>query len=156
MPTHKITVELLSDIAHVGRKWAIIEVSAPQARNSLIPGGLAREITPDRLAKIENDKKKSQDQARQRLEQAFEIQKQLDGQELDFTLKWKGKKVFGGLDEHTVGARVSEKYNIKFEKKDIKLPNGVHIKTAGRHLVYLHITRDTLAKIFITVTIDEK
>ncbi len=156
MPAHKITVELLSDIAHVGRKWAIIEVSAPQARNSLIPGGLAREITPDRLAKIENDKRKSQDQARQRLEQAFEIQKQLDGQELDFTLKWKGKKVFGGLDEHTVGTRVSEKYDIRFEKKDIKLPNGVHIKTAGRHLVYLHITRDTLAKIFITVTIDEK
>ena len=156
MPVHKITVELLSDIAHVGRKWAIIEVSAPQARNSLIPGGLAREITPDRLVKIENDKKKSQDQASQRLEQAFEIQKQLDGQELDFTLKWKGKKVFWGLDEHTVGTRVSEKYNIRFEKKDIKLPNGVHIKTAGRHLVYLHITRDTLAKIFITVTIDEK
>lgn len=156
MPAHKITVELLSDIAHVGRKWAIIEISAPQARNSLIPGGLAREITPDRLVKIENDKRKSQDQARQRLEQAFEIQKQLDGQELDFTLKWKWKKVFGGLDEHTVGTRVSEKYNIRFEKKDIKLPNGVHIKTAGRHLVYLHITRDTLAKIFITVTIDEK
>ena len=156
MPVHKITVELLSDIAHVGRKWAIIEVSAPQARNSLIPGGLAREITPDRLVKIENDKKKSQDQASQRLEQAFEIQKQLDGQELDFTLKGKWKKVFGGLDEHTVGTRVSEKYNIRFEKKDIKLPNGVHIKTAGRHLVYLHITRDTLAKIFITVTIDEK
>lgn len=156
MPAHKVTVELLSDIAHVGRKWAIIEVSAPQARNSLIPGGLAREITPDRLAKIENDKRKSQDQARQRLEQAFEIQKQLDGQELEFSLKWKGKKVFGGLDEHSVGNRVNEKYDIKFEKKDIKLPNGVHIKTAGRHLVYLHITRDTLAKIFITVTIDEK
>ncbi|MBC7498299.1 50S ribosomal protein L9 [Candidatus Gracilibacteria bacterium] len=156
MPAHKITVEILSDIAHIGRKGAIIEVSAPQARNSLIPGGLAREITPDRLAKIEGDKKKSQDQARQRLEQAFEIQRQLDGQELDFTLKGKGKKVFGGLDEHTVGTRVNEKYNIKFEKKDIKLPNGVHIKTAGRHLVYLHITRDTLAKIFITVTIDEK
>ena len=155
MPAHKITVELLSDIAHVGRKWAIIEISAPQARNSLIPGGLAREITPDRLAKIENDKKKSQDQARQRLEQAFEIQKQLDGQELDFTLKWKWKKVFGGLDEHSVGNRVNEKYDIKFEKKDIKLPNGVHIKTAGRHLVYLHITRDTLAKIFITVTVSE-
>lgn len=156
MAAHKIMVELLSDIAHIGRKWAIIEVSAPQARNSLIPGGLAREITPDRLAKIEIDKKKSGDQARQRLEQAFEIQKQLDGQEVEFTLKWKWKKVFGGLDEHTIGSRIHDKYSIKFEKKDIKLPNGVHIKTAGRHLVYIHITRDTLAKVFIIVTIDEK
>jgi ribosomal protein L9 len=48
---------------------------------------MAREVTPDRLKKIEADSKKSQDQARERLEQAFEIQKQLDGQELDFTLK---------------------------------------------------------------------
>jgi hypothetical protein len=39
---------------------------------------MAKEITPDRLAKIEIDKKRAQDQARQRLEQAFEIQKLLD------------------------------------------------------------------------------
>ncbi|MBC7504036.1 50S ribosomal protein L9 [Candidatus Gracilibacteria bacterium] len=156
MPVHKITVELLQDIAHVGRKGAIIEVSAPQARNSLIPGGIAREITPDRLVKIEGDKKKLQDQTRQRLEQAFEIQKQLDGQELEFTLKGKGKKVFGGLDEHSIGSKIADKFDIRFEKKDIKLPNGVHIKATGRHLVYLHITRDTLAKIFIIVNIDEK
>jgi large subunit ribosomal protein L9 len=151
-----MTVELLIDIAHVGRKWSIVEVSIPQARNSLIPKWMVREVTPDRLKKIEADSKKSQDQARERLEQAFEIQKQLDGQELDFTLKWKWKKVFGGLDEHTISTRLHEKYSIKFEKRDIKLPNGVHIKAAGRHLVYLHITRDTLAKVFINVNIDEK
>lgn len=155
MPAHKITVELLRDIAHVGRKWSIVEMSAPQARNSLIPQKIVREITPDRLIKIESDKKKAQDQARVRLEQAFEIQKQLEWQVLEFTLKGKGKKVFGGLDEHTVGTRISEKFDIKFEKKDIKLPNNIHIKTAGRHMVYLHITRDTLAKIFIEVTISE-
>ncbi len=155
MPSHKITVELLQDLAHVGRKWAIIDISAPQARNSLIPRGIAREITPDRLTKIESDKKRAQDQARFRLEQAFEIQKQLDGQVLEFSLRGKGKKVFGGLDEHTVGTRIAEKFDIKFEKKDIKLPNTTHIKTAWRHMVYLHITRDTLAKIFIEVTIDE-
>ena len=155
MPAHKITIELLKDIAHLGRKWDIIEVSAPQARNSLIPWGIAREVTPDRLAKIESDKKRAQDQARMRLEQAFEIQKQLEWQVLEFSLRGKGKKVFGGLDEHSIGTRIVEKYKIKFEKKDIKLPNNLHIKTAGRHMVYLHITRDTLAKIFIEVTINE-
>ncbi len=155
MPAHKITIELIKDLAHVGRKWDIIEVSAPQARNSLIPWGIAREVTPDRLAKIESDKKKAQDQARMRLEQAFEIQKQLEWQVLEFSLKGIGKKIFGGLDEHTIGTRISEKFNIKFEKRDIKLPNNVHIKTTGRHMVYLHITRDALAKIFIEVTTHE-
>ena len=153
MAANKITVELLQDIAHIGRKWAIIEISAPQARNSLIPKWMAREITPDRLAKIEIDKKRAQDQARQRLEQAFEIQKILDWQEFEFSLRGKGTKVFGGLDEHTISTRILEKFDIKFEKKDIKLPNTTHIKTAGRHMVYLHITRDTLAKVFIEVKI---
>lgn len=153
MAANKITIELLQDIAHIGRKWAIIEISAPQARNSLIPKWMAREITPDRLAKIEIDKKRAQDQARQRLEQAFEIQKLLDWQEFEFSLRGKGTKVFGWLDEHTIGTRITEKHGIKFEKKDIKLPNTTHIKTAGRHMVYLHITRDTLAKVFIEVKI---
>jgi hypothetical protein len=35
-------------------------------------------VTPDRLKKIEADKKRAQDQARMRLEQAFEIQKILE------------------------------------------------------------------------------
>lgn len=153
MATNKITIELLQDMAHIGRKWAIIEISATQARNSLIPKWIAREITQDRIAKIELDKKRAQDQSRQRLEQAFEIQKNLEWQVLEFSLRGKGNKVFWGLDEHTVGTRIFEKFGIKFEKKDIKLPNTTHIKTAGEHLVYLHITRDTLAKIRIKVTI---
>jgi ribosomal protein L9 len=100
------------------------------------------------------DKKRSQDRARERLEKAFEIQKRLDGQRLEFTLKGKGSKIFGGLDEHAIATRVNEKYNILFEKNDIKLPNKTHIKSTGSHLVYLHITRDTMAKIVVEVSVE--
>ena len=51
MATSKITVELLKDMAHLGRKGQIIEVSTPQARNSLIPQGIAKEITAERMKK---------------------------------------------------------------------------------------------------------
>ena len=118
MATSKITVELLKDMAHLGRKGQIIEVSTPQARNSLIPQGIAKEITAERMKKIEADKKRASDQARIRLTQA------------------------------------NEKFSIQFEKQDIKLPIKTHIKTAGEHLVYLHITRDTLAKIIVEVTVE--
>lgn len=87
MSSNKLTVELLQDMAHFGRKGQIIEVSTPQARNSLIPKGVVREITPDRLKKIEQDKKREQDKLRERLEKAFEIQKMLEGQSIEFTLK---------------------------------------------------------------------
>ncbi len=154
MAISKINVELLQDVAHLGRKGQIIEVSTPQARNSLIPKWIAKEVTAERLKKIEADKKRSQDQARIRLEQAFEIQKNLDGQRIVFILKGKNGKIFGGLDEHAVGGKVNEKFGIHFEKQDIKLPNKTHIKTAGEHLVYIHITRDTLAKIIVEVTVE--
>jgi large subunit ribosomal protein L9 len=155
MAASKINIELLQDVAHLGRKGAIIEVSTSQARNSLIPKGIAREVTPERLKKIEADTKKAQDQARLRLEQAFEIQKQLDGQELEFTLKGKNGKIFGGLNEHEIGSKIQQKFGIHFEKQDIKLPNKTHIKTAGSHMIYLHITRDTHAKMIINVSIGE-
>ena len=95
MAVSKINVELLQDIAHLGRKGQIIEVSTPQARNSLIPKGIAKEITDERMKKIEADKKRTQDQARTRLEKAFEIQKSLDGQRISFILKGKNGKIFG-------------------------------------------------------------
>lgn len=153
MSSTKISIELLADIANLGRKWAIIEVSSAQARNFLIPKWLGREITKERLEKLANDKKRDQDRARERLEKAFEIQKILEGQTLSFTLAGKNGKVFGGLDEHAIGKRVNEKYGISFEKNDIRLPNKTHIKTAGTHLVYLHITKDTMAKIIVEVGI---
>lgn len=154
MPSHKITVELLQDQAHLGRKWDIIEVASAQARNFLIPKKIALEVTPERLKKLEQEKKRSQDLSRMRLEKAFEIQKTLDSQELSFSLKGKWEKVFGGLGEHEIIESIQKKFAIRFEKKDIRLPNKTHIKTTGRHLVYIHITHDTIAKIFVTVTLE--
>lgn len=104
------------------------------------------------MKKIESDKKRAQDQAHMRLVKAFEIQKELDGQSISFVLKGKNGKIFGGLDEHAIGSKVNEKFGIAFEKQDIKLPNKTHIKTTGTHLVYLHITKDTLAKIIVEVS----
>ncbi len=153
MAQHKISVELLKDQAHLGRKGDIIEVASAQARNFLIPKKFAIEVTPERLKKIEQDKKRTQDQARMRLEQAFDIQKTIDTAEIEFALKGKGDKVFGGLGEHEILQAIEKKFGFKFEKKDIKLPNKTHIKSAGRHLVYIHITHDTIAKIFVTVTV---
>lgn len=153
MAVNKISIELLEDIAHMGRKWDIIEVSTPQARNFLIPKKKAIEVTPERLKKIELDKKRMQDHARERLEKAYEIHKTLDGAEFQFSLKGKGEKVFWGLGEHEIISAIDKRFGIKFEKKDIKLPNKTHLKTAGRHLVYIHITRDTIAKIFIEITV---
>ena len=154
MPANKLTVELLQDIAHFWRKGQIIEVSAPQARNSLIPKWMVREVTADRLKNLEAEKKREQDKARERLEKAFEIQKTLDGQTLEFSVKGKNGKLFWGLSEHDIGTRINQKWGIQFEKHDIKLPNKTHIKTPGTHLVYLHITRDTMAKVVVTVTLD--
>jgi large subunit ribosomal protein L9 len=154
MSANTLSVELLQDVAHLGRKGEIIEVSSSQARNFLIPKKIAKEVTKDRIQKLENDKKRAQDQARMRLEKAFELQKLLDGQKIEFTLKGKNGKIFGGLAEHEILSRINEKFGVHFEKQDIKLPNKAHIKTVGDHLVYIHITRDTHAKIIVHVSLE--
>jgi ribosomal protein L9 len=153
MATNTLTVELLVDIAHFGRKGDIIDVSSAQARHMLIPQGLAREITADRLKQLKDREKKAKDQARMKLEKSYEIQTLLDGQKLEFVLQGKNGKVFGGINEHEIISRVKQKWHIDFEKHDVKLPNKTHIKTAGTHLVYLHITRDTVAKIVVEVSL---
>lgn len=154
MPTPLLTIELLSDIAHFGRKWEIIDVSSAQARNMLIPQWLAREITPERLKQIKEKEKKWKNQAREKLEKWYEIQKLLDGQTLTYTLKGKNGKIFWGINENEIISRVSQKWHVDFDKHDVKLPNKTHIKTAGTHLVYLHISRDTIAKITVEVKIE--
>ncbi len=153
MSINLITIELLADIAHIGHKWDIIEVSSAQARNMLIPKWLAKEITAERMKQIKEKEKKSKDQARLKLEKSYEIQKLLDGQKLDFTLEWKNGKIFGGINEHEIITRINQKWHVNFEKHDVKLPNKTHIKTAGTHLVYLHITRESIAKIVVEVSI---
>jgi ribosomal protein L9 len=62
-------------------------VATAQARNFLIPKKMAREVTPERLRLIAEKEKRAKDQARERLEKAFDIQKMLEGQMLEFTLK---------------------------------------------------------------------
>ncbi len=155
MAIHTLTIELLQDIAHFGRLGEIITVSSAQARNMLIPKWLAREVTPDRLKQIEEKTKKAKDQSRQKLEKSYEIQTLLDGQKLDYTLKGKNGKIFGGVNEHDIIERIKKKWDITFEKRDIGLPNKTHIKTSGTHLVYLHITKTTLAKIVVEVVIED-
>lgn len=87
MPPAKLTVELIVDIANLGRHGEMVEVSTSQARNYLIPKCLAKEVTAERMKQIDAERKRSADQARMRLLQAFDIQKQLDGQTIEFTLK---------------------------------------------------------------------
>lgn len=106
------------------------------------------------MKQIEIEEKRAKDQARLRLEQAYEIQKLLEWQKIDFTLKGKNGKIFWGINEHDVITRIAQKWKIDFEKQDVRLPNKSHIKTVGSHLVYLHITRDTIAKILIEVTLE--
>lgn len=155
MPPSKLTIELLADIAHIGRRWEIIEVSSAQARNMLIPKWLAREVTAEKMKQLTEKAKKVKDQARLKIEKSYEIQKLLDGQKIEFTLEWKNGKIFGGINEHEIISRIAQKWHVSFEKHDVKLPNKTHIKTAGTHLVYIHISRDTIAKIIVEVYVKE-
>ncbi len=150
----KINVVLTTRIANLWKEGELVEVSRTQAKNYLIPKWLAKEATSQIMKEMEEKKKIDQNRVRMQLQDSYKIQEILSNQVIEFTLKWSGKKVFWGINEHDIIERIKKKYGYTFERHDIKLPNDKHIKEIGEHNIYIHITRDTVAKMRIQVEMD--
>ena len=66
---------LLSDVASLGKKDDVVEVSAGYARNSLIPKHLGEEATPANLNNLKLRKKHEAKIEKENLEKALELKK---------------------------------------------------------------------------------
>jgi large subunit ribosomal protein L9 len=152
----KLSVLLLKRIAGIGKEGEIVTVSHAQAKNYLIPKGLASLATPDVLKKHEDKKKKETENARLLDEKRHEIAKKLHMQVIEFALQGVGTKVFGGIDEHMILGAISRKFGIDLEKKHIKLPEEKHIKKSGKHDIKIILSGDTYIRMTVEVSVTEK
>lgn len=128
MSTDKIHVQLLTRIANVGKEGEIVEVSRTQAKNYFIPKGLAKLVTPDLIKREEEKKKRAQDNRSHLVEERHEIAKKLHGTTLVFELAGSKDKIFGGVGEHEIVARIKKDHDVSLEKKHVLLPEGHHLK----------------------------
>jgi large subunit ribosomal protein L9 len=60
----KIAVRLMTRIANVGKEGDIVEVSRTQAKNYLIPKGIAKEVSEKEIEEIKRKEAKRQENLR--------------------------------------------------------------------------------------------
>lgn len=107
-------IVLLKDVKNVGKGGDIKEVADGFARNFLFPQKLAEMATEDAIKKVENLRKKQNEDAKKDLEATQKVAEQLDGKEVEILAKAKDGKLFGSITAKNI---VKE---LKKEDFDIK------------------------------------
>ncbi|MCD8162966.1 MAG: 50S ribosomal protein L9 [Synergistaceae bacterium] len=125
-------VILKQDVAKVGKKGELIEVSDGYGRNFLIGRGLAEEATAGRMREYQEYQKtqKARDDKRQKA--AEDMKKKLGGKLVSVKVSaGDGGKLFGSVTSAQVAEALSAQFMVNIDKKDIKLDES--IKQAGSH-----------------------
>ena len=125
-------VILKQDVAKVGKKGELIEVSDGYGRNFLIGRGLAEEATPGRMREYPEFQKtqKARDDKRQKA--AEDTKKKLGGKLVSVKVSaGEGGKLFGSVTSAQVAEALSAQFMVNIDKKDIKLDES--IKQAGSY-----------------------
>ena len=111
-------VILKQDVAKVGKKGELIEVSDGYGRNFLVGRGLADEATPGKVREY------------QRQKAAAELKKTLGGKVVTVKASaGEGGKLFGSVTSAQVAEALGAQFGCSVDKKDIKLDDS--IKQAG-------------------------
>ena len=147
----KTSVILLERIANIGKEGEIVEVSHAQAKNYLIPKGLAKLATPDVIKREQEKKKRLQDNKSHLMEARHEIGKKLHNETIVFELAGSKDKIFGGIAEHEIIDRIKKTYDVALEKKHIVLPEGHHLKKVGITDIKINLGSDVYVKMHIDI-----
>ncbi|MDO5114968.1 MAG: 50S ribosomal protein L9 [Synergistaceae bacterium] len=119
-------VILKQDVARVGKKGELLEVSDGYGRNFLIGRGLADEATPGRVREYQEQQKaqKAKDDKRQKL--AEELKKKLGGKVVSVSVSaGEGGRLFGSVTSAQVAEALAAQFGCDIDKKDIRLDDSV-------------------------------
>lgn len=144
---------LLQDVEKLGKKGDIQEVADGYARNFLIPKKMAVLATKGEIVKLEKLKEIEAQKAEQELAKSQEIATQLDGLELEISVKVSEEgKLFGAVASSQIVEKLKEQ-GISISKEQVKLENP--IKELGEYEVSIELPHNLEAKIKIIV-VEEK
>jgi len=138
-------VILLKDVAKVGRKGEVKEVSEGYANNFLIKTGAARLATAELQQKAEADAETAKARQEKQTGQLKQLKSVLEKQTFSLKVKVGDKgQVFGGIHEKDIAAAINSQTVGNIEKNQIQ---GLHgIKTLGEHEIEIKLGRGITAK----------
>ena len=143
-------VILSKNVAGVGEKGEIKEVTNGYAKNFLLPRGLALPATPKTIKATEvQHERKALRQQRQHKELA-ELAQRLHGQELHFKARAGTKgRLHGAITTADIATRLSQPVGSKIDKKRIEL--GEPVRHTGSYEIRINMVKGTETKIKIIV-----
>lgn len=145
-----VKVILLKDVAKLGKKGEIKEVSDGYGRNYLIPRGLAVEATKSELSKlrnVEDQRKKKEERTKANSEELLKKIKQRH-----FRLKVKAGtsgKLFGAVTSADIAELISKELGTEFSKRYVDLKEN--IKNTGEYRISLKLPGNVKGSIIVAI-----
>ncbi len=129
-------VILLKDVARVGRKHDIKDVSDGYAINSLIPQKAAIAATPEAIKKVETEKSKAEGERQVREDLILKNLETLGGATLPIAGRANDNgHLFAGLHREEIAAEISRQMRIQLDPGSIMIDHP--IKETGEHMIEL-------------------
>ncbi len=141
---------LQQDVDDLGKEGEIKEVSDGFARNYLIPEGMAKRATEEKVERVKKKKEKQEQKKQEELEELQEKVSELDGQEVEVKVKV-GEE--GQLYESVSAGKIrnalkEEGFEVKRKQIELEEP----IEELGEFTVELNFKHNLEAQIRVIVT----
>ena len=141
-------VILLNDVAKVGKKNQIVEVSDGYARNYLIRNKLAVEATKKSLEVLDHQKVEQKLHEQELKVEAEEVAKKLENILLKFQVKvGTGSRVFGAVSTKQIVDVLQKNHGIKVDKR--KFLDADKVDTLGVTKLKIELYKDVIGEVSV-------
>lgn len=150
MPTTEII--LTAKIEHLGSEADIVKVKSGYARNFLIPGGKALEVTPGNRRRLSGLQSKRAEREAQELNEAEDLARRINKLKLNMELETGDTgKAFGSITASDLAERLKAELGGKTEVDRHRIHLEKPIKENGAHEVTVKLHHDVTAKFTVNV-----
>ena len=143
-------VILLDDVAKLGRRGEVRDVSDGYARNFLIPKKLALSASAGNLKNLDHIKKQQESKAERIKDDAHGLQQRIEALTYEERRQASEEgKLFGSVTSQHI-ADFLDRHGVKLERRRIQLDEP--IKTLGETMVPVRLHADVTAQLKVSVT----
>jgi len=146
-------VILLSDVASLGKRGAVVNVADGYANNFLFPRKYAAEASDGALKMLEQQNKAKARKQAEEVANAQEVATQLEATTLKVTAKAGGNgRLFGTITNANVAEAIREQLAVTIDRHKIEMKDG--IKALGTYAVQIRLGSNIIAKTSVQVVND--
>jgi large subunit ribosomal protein L9 len=145
-------VILTEKITNLGVEADVVKVKRGYARNFLVPRGLALEVTPATLKRLNQLKAKRAEREAKELNESEELARKINKLKITMELETGATgKAFGSITAADLAERVKKELggNIEIDRHKFHLEKP--IKESGEHEIQIKLHHDVTAKLTVNV-----